>query len=256
VQDRVVVVTGARGGLGSAAVTALADAGAHVVATDVEAPNVPATDVNVSGGKPGSGTVEARALDVADPAAWSRLADWLRERFGRVDGLANVAGVTSRVRLGDVSLEEWNRVLAVNLTGPMLGIQALSPMMGDGSSIVNVGSVAGLTGHYTAAYTTSKWGLRGLTQVAATELAPRGVRVNAVHPGYIETPMTAGAPPAFRRANLALTPLGRAGRAAEVAAVIVSLISPESSYVNGAEIPVDGGLSGNGTALLLSEAVR
>jgi 3alpha(or 20beta)-hydroxysteroid dehydrogenase len=245
------VVTGARGGLGSAAVAALAEAGAHVVATDVEAPDVQAPDLQRL-----PGTIVARALDVTDPAGWTRLAEWLRERFGRVDGLVNNAGVTSRVRLTDVSLEEWNRVLAVNLTGPMLGVQALSPMMGEGGSIVNVGSVAGLTGHYTAAYTTSKWGVRGLTQVAATELGPRGVRVNAVHPGFIETPMTARAPSGFRQANLTLTPLGRSGQAAEVAALIVFLISADSSYINGAEIPVDGGLSGNGTALVLSQSVR
>jgi 3alpha(or 20beta)-hydroxysteroid dehydrogenase len=257
----VVVVTGARGGLGSAAVTALAEAGAHVVATDVKAPDVKAPDVKAPDvrardAQPVRGTVTAHALDVADPAGWCTLAGWLRERFGRVDGLVNNAGVTSRVRLTDVSLGEWNRVLAVNLTGPLLGIQALSPMLGEGSSIVNVGSVAGLNGHYTAAYTTSKWGLRGLTQVAATELGPRGVRVNAVHPGYIDTPMTAGAPPAFRQANLTLTPLGRAGRATEVAALIVFLVSTESSYLNGVEIPVDGGLSANGTALMLSQSVR
>jgi 3alpha(or 20beta)-hydroxysteroid dehydrogenase len=262
----VVVVTGARGGLGSAAVRALAGAGAHVVATDVDVTDVHATDVDATDGqapRPAErdgqqtpGTVHARTLDVADPAAWRRLADWLRERFGRVDGLVNNAGVTSRVRLTDVTLAEWNRVLAVNLTGPLIGIQTLSPMMGEGGSIVNVGSVAGLTGHYAAAYTTSKWAIRGLTQVAATELGPRGVRVNAVHPGYIDTPMTAGAPSAFREANLRLTPLGRAGRAAEVAALIVFLISAQSSYLNGTEIPVDGGLSSNATAMVLSESVR
>jgi 3alpha(or 20beta)-hydroxysteroid dehydrogenase len=240
---------------------ALAGAGAHVVATDLQPPDGEplegvAPDVPAPGGQRIPGTVQARALDVADPAGWSSLAGWLQERFGRVDGLVNNAGVTSRVRLTDVSLQEWNRVLAVNLTGPMLGIQALSPMMGEGGSIVNVGSVAALTGHYAAAYTTSKWGVRGLTQVAATELGPRGVRVNAVHPGFIETPMTAGAPSGFRQANLTLTPLGRPGRAAEVAALIVFLISAESGYLNGAEIPVDGGLSGNGTALVLSQSVR
>jgi 3alpha(or 20beta)-hydroxysteroid dehydrogenase len=271
VVDRVVVVTGARGGLGSAMVTALAEAGAHVVATDLQTPDVQTPDLKAPDGEAPDveardgealdvqripGTVVTRALDVADPAGWTRLAGWLRDRFGRVDGLVNNAGVTSRVRLTDVALEEWNRVLAVNLTGPMLAIQALSPMMGEGSSIVNIGSVAALTGHYTAAYTTSKWGVRGLTQVAATELGPRGVRVNAVHPGFIETPMTAGAPSGLRQANLTLTPLGRAGRAAEVAALIVFLISAESSYLNGVEIPVDGGLSGNGAALMLSESVR
>ena len=85
-------------------------------------------------------------------------------------------------------------MLGINVTGAMLGIQTLLPLMGTGASIVNVGSLAALTGHYTAAYTTSKWALRGLTHAAATELGPRGIRVNAVHPGYIDTPMTASAP--------------------------------------------------------------
>lgn len=266
--DRVIVVTGARGGLGSAEVQALAAEGAHVIATDVDASDATASEADAEGSeaetseaaasdaRPRPGTVTPRALDVADPAAWSALADWLREQFGRVDGLVNNAGMTSRVALGEVALADWNRVLAVNLTGPMLGIQALSPLMSPGASIVNVGSVAGLTGHYTAAYTTSKWGLRGLTQVAATELGSRGIRVNAVHPGFIDTPMTASAPPAFREANLALTPLGRAGQPAEVAALVVFLVSEDSGYLNGAEIPVDGGLSGNGTALALSRSVR
>ena len=90
-------------------------------------------------------------------------------------------------RLGHTDRADWDRVIAVNLTGPMLGIQALAPLMGEGSSIVNIGSSAGLTAHYTVAYTSSKWGLRGLTHVAATEYGPRGIRVNVVHPGFIET---------------------------------------------------------------------
>jgi 3alpha(or 20beta)-hydroxysteroid dehydrogenase len=130
------------------------------------------------------------------------------------------------------------------------------PLMGEGASIVNVGSVAGLTGHYTAAYTTSKWALRGLTQCAATELAPRGIRVNAVHPGYIETPMTAAAPAAFRGVNVALTPIGRTGQPDEVAALMVFLLSSESSFISGADIPIDGGFTGGGIAKTISDALR
>ena len=118
----------------------------------------------------------------------------------------------------------------MNLTGPMLGIQALAPLMGDGSSIVNVGSSAALNAHYPVAYTSSKWGLRGLTHVAATELGPRGIRVNIVHPGFIETPMTANAPGAMRDAQLALTPLERVGNADEVARVVVFLLSDAATY--------------------------
>jgi 3alpha(or 20beta)-hydroxysteroid dehydrogenase len=199
--------------------------------------------------------VHQHRLDVTSSEDWAALAAWLRERFGRVDGLINNAGIPSRARLGDVVLEEWNRALAINLTGPMLGIQTLAALMGQGASIVNVGSVAGLTAHYTAAYTASKWGLRGLTRVAAMELGPRGIRVNAVHPGYIETPMTATAPPEFRGANEALTPLGRVGTADEVAALMVFLMSEECPYLSGADIPVDGGLSSCASAKALSDAL-
>ncbi|MGO9904284.1 MAG: SDR family NAD(P)-dependent oxidoreductase [Solirubrobacteraceae bacterium] len=180
--------------------------GAVVIAADIE---------GAAGDAPER--VHQRRLDVTSPEDWVGLAAWLRDRFGKLDGLINNAGTTSRVALAEVPLEEWNRTLGVNLTGPRLGIQTLAPLMGAGGSIVNVGSVAGLTAHYAAAYTASKWGMRGLTRVAALELGPRGIRVNAVHPGYIETPMTAPAPAGFRRANEALTPLGRIGMPEEVA---------------------------------------
>ena len=245
VQDRVIVVTGAAGGQGAAEAAALRDEGAIVVATDIQA---------FAGEE--RERIHRRHLDVTSPADWETLAAWVKDRFGRVDGLINNAGIPSRARLGEVVLEEWNRALAINLTGPMLGIQALSPLMGAGASIVNVGSVAGLTAHSTAAYTASKWGLRGLTRVAAMELGPRGIRVNAVHPGYIETPMTATAPPAFKGANEALTPLGRVGSAEEVAALMVFLMSDECRFLSGAEIPVDGGLSSGGVAKALSDALR
>jgi 3alpha(or 20beta)-hydroxysteroid dehydrogenase len=244
VQDRVIVVTGAARGQGAAEVTALRAEGAVVIAADVESAQGDAPD-----------RVHPRRLDVADPAGWRELAEWTGETFGRVDGLINNAGTTSRVPLTEVPLEEWNRTLGVNLTGPMLGIQTLAPLMGAGGSIVNVGSVAGLTAHYTAAYTASKWGLRGLTRVAALELGPRGIRVNAVHPGYIDTPMTASAPAAFRRANEALTPLGRVGMPDEVAALMVFLMSEESSYLSGADIPVDGAFSSCASGKVLLDAV-
>lgn len=244
-QNRVIVVTGAAGGQGAAEVAALHREGAIVVATDVQR----------SSGEQ-SERIHVRPLDVGLREDWETLAIWLRERFGRVDGLINNAGTTSRARLGEVDVEEWNRALAINLTGPMLGIQALAPLMGPGASIVNVGSVAGLTAHYTAAYTASKWGLRGLTRVAAMELGPRGIRVNAVHPGYIETPMTASAPAEFRDANEMLTPLGRVGSAEEMAALIVFLMSDECTFMSGAEIAVDGGFSSCASAKALSDALR
>jgi RNA polymerase sigma factor (sigma-70 family) len=134
-----------------------------------------------------------RRLDVTSEQDWADLAAELREAYGQVHGLVNNAGITWRARLGDVRAEDFDRVHSVNVTGPLLGIQHLAPLMPPGSSIVNVGSSAALTAHYPVAYTASKWGLRGLSRVAALELGPRGIRVNTIHPGYIDTEMTASA---------------------------------------------------------------
>ncbi|MFF2028769.1 SDR family NAD(P)-dependent oxidoreductase [Arthrobacter sp. NPDC058192] len=249
---RTVVVTGAGQGQGAAEAGMLADAGARVIATDLAA-DVPA---GLAGVSPRAGAVVYRQLDVSDSSGWSGLASWIESQGWRVDGLVNNAGITQRSRLLDASVADLRRVYDVNVAGSLLGIQALSPLMGSGASIVNVGSVAGLTAHYPVAYTASKWALRGLTQVAAMELGPRGIRVNSVHPGFIETPMTASAGPEFRQATLAETPLGRTGTVEEVAGVVLFLLSPLSTFVTGAEIPVDGGQSGHGGAKSVSDAMR
>jgi len=261
VQGKLIVVTGAGRGQGEAEAHRLAEEGATVIAGDLTAPERYSPGAEPAGSAPGeqgrSGSVVGEVIDVAQPESWLALRTRIEADFGgRVDGLINNAGVTSRVRLPDVELEDWNRVLAVNLTGPMLGIKTLFPLMPEGASIVNVGSIAGLTGHYTAAYTASKWGLRGLTRTAATELGPRGIRVNAVHPGFIHTPMTANAPETFLQANLDLTPLSRGGQPEEVAELMVFLMSDESRFINGADIPIDGGQVAGGTAKFMSEAVR
>jgi 3alpha(or 20beta)-hydroxysteroid dehydrogenase len=251
VEGKVVVVTGAAGGQGAAEAISLAREGATVIATDVHE----ATPA-FAGEATGPGQVVYRRLDVSRPEDWSAIGAWLGIEHGRVDGLVNNAGIAFRARVDEVALTDWDRVLAINLTGPLLGIQAMAPLMGAGGSIVNISSVAGLTGHFAAAYTVSKWGLRGLSRVASLELGPRGIRVNTICPGYIETAMTASAPDAFRIANIAEVPLGRTGTVDEVAPLVVYLISDESSFMSGAEIPVDGGQSAHGGTKSLSDAVR
>jgi 3alpha(or 20beta)-hydroxysteroid dehydrogenase len=247
VDGKIVIVTGAAGGQGAAEVAWLVREGAHVVATDL------AEDAPVPKGR---GTAVYRRLDVSSAEGWADVVGATAGEHGVVDGLVNNAGVAHRARLDDVTVEDWNRVFAVNVTGAMLGIQTVSRVMTRGGSIVNVGSVAALTAHYTVAYTASKWALRGLSRVASMELGPRGIRVNAIHPGYIETPMTASAPAAFLEASLAVAPLGRAGTPDDVAPLVGFLLSDESSYLSGAEIPIDGGQSGHAGAKALSDALR
>ena len=235
---KVVVVTGAADGQGAAEAEVLTREGAQVIATDVsEAPG-------------------CRRLDVTSDKEWAELAAKLRESYGQVHGLVNNAGITWRARIDDIRPEDMTRVHTVNVTGPLLGIQHLTPLMRPGASIVNVGSSAALTAHYPVAYTTSKWALRGLSKTAAMELGPRGIRVNTIHPGFIDTTMTASAAPAFREANLRETPLGRTGTVDDITPLVVFLLSDDASFITGADIPVDGGLTSHAGAKSISDALR
>lgn len=232
---RTVVVTGAASGIGAAVAAAVTADGGTAVGVDREA-------------APG-----LRTLDVRDEAAWAALAS---ELAVPVHGLVSCAGVTRRARVGAASAADMRGAYDVNVLGPLLGIQALAPLMPPGGSIVTIGSLAALQGHYPVAYTTSKWAVRGLTHTAALELGERGIRVNAVHPGFIETAMTASAPGAFREASVAATPLGRVGTPEEVASVVVFLLGAGAAYVTGAEIPVDGGVASHAGAKAVSDALR
>jgi 3alpha(or 20beta)-hydroxysteroid dehydrogenase len=247
VEGRNVIVTGAAGGQGAHEARLLAAEGATVIATDLSAPELDS---------PGPGRIIARVLDVTDELAWAQLATFAAAELGAVHGLVNNAGIPMRARVLEVSADDFRRALEVNLVGALFGIQAIAPLMVEGGAIVNVSSAAGLGGYHAAGYTASKWGLRGLSRVASLELGPRGIRVNAIFPGFIETPMTDSAPPAFRDVNVAQTPLGRVGRPGDVAPLVVFLLADESAFISGAEIAVDGGQTAHGGTKTISDALR
>lgn len=247
-ESRVVVVTGGARGQGRDEAVHLANAGATVVVVDVLEP--------IEKLPPG---IVFRKLDVTSREEWTALGDALKEEYGSVFGLINNAGIVgsrgAAGRLENVTLEAWNELLAINTTGCFLGIQTLSKLMTDGGSIVNISSIAGAGAHFGAAYGVSKWALRGLSRIASMELGPRGIRVNCILPGYIHTPMQNQTPQHFIDAHLSLIPLGRTGTPADVAPLVTFLMSDESSWITGVDIPVDGGALGHAGLRIISDAM-
>jgi 3alpha(or 20beta)-hydroxysteroid dehydrogenase len=167
--------------------------------------------------------------------------------------LVNNAGTIARQGIVNTTVEAWNRTLAVNLTGPLLGMKHCAPAIRDsgGGSIVNISSTAGLTAHDDAAYTASKWGLRGLTKTAVLQFSAWNIRVNSIHPGQIaDTGFFSSGGEAFAHAARAAIPLHRQGTPRECAELVLFLVSDEASFISGAEIAIDGGYIAAGLASL------
>jgi NAD(P)-dependent dehydrogenase (short-subunit alcohol dehydrogenase family) len=234
---RVVLVTGAARGQGRAIAARAVRAGAKVIAGDV----LDKVD-DLQRDLPGD--VHSGRLDVTDRASWDRIVEAGVARFGRLDGLVNNAGVLHRAPLDLETERDFERVWRVNCLGPFLGIQAVLPHLAANRSgaIVNTLSTAALTAWTRhGSYTASKWGLRGLTKVAALELAAHRIRVNAILPGPVLTPMVVRDDDPTAVERLSATPLGRAGMPADVAELAVFLLSDRSSFMTGAEVVIDGG---------------
>lgn len=243
---KVALITGGAGGQGAAEAKVFAREGARVVIADVD------EDAGRATAAACGSEVEFVQLDVADEAAWRAALDGVTDRHGRLDVLVNNAARYWTKPLLEESVEALDAIFAVNLRGSFLGIRTAAPLMAShgGGSIVNVSSTAGLTG-YTGhgAYGMTKWALRGLTRVAAVELAGVGIRVNCLIPGAVDGPMLErSVPPDVLAdpAHWAGTPLRRAGRPAEVADAALYLASDESSYLTGTELVIDGGTTGTG----------
>ena len=183
---------------------------------------------------PVGGKAAYRRLDVTSEQDWAGAVSFAKATFGALHVLVNNAGVSLRgVDLAGTSRADWDRVLAVNLTGPFLGIKAAAPLIRDsgGGAIVNIGSTAGINGHFAAAYSASKWGLRGLTKAAAMEYASWHIRVNAVHPSIVRTPMVEGADK-FVEAMEHVTALERSASVDDVAQAVMFLAGAEAGYLD------------------------
>jgi 3alpha(or 20beta)-hydroxysteroid dehydrogenase len=222
---KVALITGAARGQGQTEVERFRAEGAQVVAGDVL-------------------DHEGIRLDVTSSTSWAEAVEFALSEYGHLDVLVNNAAVYALAAVDETSEEDFRRLLDVNLVGPFLGIQAVSKVMNDGASIINVSSLNGILSQArTAGYTASKFGVRGLTKAAALDLAPKGIRVNAILPGVIPTPMIAGGI-AGREDQLASgIPLGRLGDTRDIASAAVFLASEQSSWITGQDLIVDGGHS-------------
>ena len=248
VDDKVALITGGASGIGRATAELMARGDAMVVLTDVQ--DEAGADVAATIADAG-GMVAYHHHDVTDEAAWIKIIEEVRAEYGRLDILVNNAGISgaSGVPVEEIALESWRGTMSVNLDGVFLGVKhGVAAMTEGGGSIINTSSILGFVGlPFTSAYSASKGGVRLLSKAVAMECAARGlkIRVNSVHPGFIDTPMVGGAiqkgGPERREAILSSQPTGEMGRPEDIAEGVLYLASDAAKFVTGSELVIDGG---------------
>ncbi len=257
---KVAIVTGGASGIGAETARIFGLHGARVLVTDTNAAlgEAVAKEITAAGG-----AASFMTQNVVDEAQWAAIVAEAEKRYGAVHILCNIAGISGRdpklniqtnqtagPRLVEQTLAQWNQVMEVNATGVFLGTKAAIPAMqraGSGS-IINISSICGIVGsHANAAYHASKGAVRIFSKAAAIQYAPDKIRVNSIHPGFVDTPMTkpGHSNPDVAKKRLEVTPLGRFGTPADIAAGCLYLASDESSWVTGSELVIDGGMTAN-----------
>lgn len=237
-ENKVAIVTGGASGIGHSIVELFKKEGATVVAADINEDAIK---------KVSDDQVHGMKLDVSSEDDWKSLVEKVDSQFGKIDILINNAGITSEKTIDQITYQDWEPLSKINGFGALLGLKHVGAYMKNqkSGSIVNISSVTAQVGMGLNTYTASKGSVRAISKAAATEFGHAGVRVNAVFPGVIETPMTAGlesSSEALGRIN-AMTPLQRLGKPEEVASAILFLASDDASYITGAELAIDGGYS-------------
>lgn len=241
-KNKTVIITGAASGIGKATAELFAKQGAQVVLSDIqeEAGKATTESIIAAGGK-----AIFFKTDVSKPEEMEALVNFAIKTYGKLDVAVNNAGIGGELNLiADMSLEGWQKVIGINLNSLFYGMKyQIKAMLKNGSgSIVNISSILGSVGFAgSAGYTAAKHGVVGLTQAAALEYSAQGIRVNAVGPGFIETPLLDALDSEMKKQLVALHPIGRLGKSEEVAELIYWLSSDKSSFVTGSYYPVDGG---------------
>ena len=242
-ENKTALISGGARGIGAFEARLFTQEGAKVVIGDVLEDEGRRTEAEIT---EAGGECVFVHLDVTDEESWRRVVNEVVSRFGKLDILVNNAGIYRTNTVEDTTTEQWDQVMDINVKGLFLGTKAAIPEMrkAGGGSIVNMSSVAGLVGyHNSTAYAASKGAVRLFTKSTAIQYASAGIRANSVHPGTIDTPMTADmlSKEEYRQDRIKRIPLGRLGRSEDVAYGVLYLASDESSFVTGSELVIDGG---------------